>query len=76
MSRLMPDFDNMTLNDIKQWARSVGVKNYQLGEIEATLKVNCKRGSFGDYVYDDSKSVTTNLVNILIILINKDKTKV
>lgn len=63
-----PDFDNMTPKQVREWGAELAWQASQFGEIKATLIVNCKPGrTLHDrgIVYDESKTVLSNLLHIL-----------
>ena len=67
----LPDWDNTTPKEIRKWGEELSWRAQLCGEIEATLRVNCKKGrrlhAIG-ITYDDRASVVTNLVHILEVL--------
>jgi hypothetical protein len=64
----LPDFDNMTPNQVREWGEKLTDHARQLDEIRATLIVNCEPGrrlhNHG-IDYDPFKSVLHNLCHIL-----------
>jgi hypothetical protein len=61
---ITPNFDNMTPKEVREWGSEVAHRAAQLGEVRATLIVNCERGTI-PYEYDDTKLPVHNLVGIL-----------
>lgn len=66
---ITPHFDSMTPAQVREWGEEAAYRASQLGEVKATLIVNCKRGTLVDCEYDDTKPVVNNLVTILETLI-------
>lgn len=64
----MTDFDNMTPKQVREWGENLAYDASQLGEVRATLIVNCKEGrplrKLG-ITYDKNRNVISNLVIIL-----------
>ena len=68
------NLDNMTQREIKELCDSFEGRVQELGEIRATLIVNCKEGRALHKLgieYDDKKTALRNLVYILDRLISK-----
>jgi hypothetical protein len=64
----MPDFDEMTPKNVREWGKEIAWQASQFGEIKATLIVNCREGRALRKLgieYDDTKLVLPNLVHIL-----------
>ena len=67
-----PNFDTMTPAEVREWGSEAAYRASQLGEVKATLIVNCKRGTLG-CDYDDKQTVVYNLVAILGSLLKKNE---
>ena len=62
-----PNFDKMTLDQIREWSDDAAYRVSQLGEIKATLVVNCRRG-YLPCEYNDTHTVLWNLIAILVAM--------
>lgn len=70
----MADLENMTIKEIRKEIARLEGNSRELGEIRATLVVNCRRGrrlAQLNISYADHKSVLNNLIEILQILVRK-----
>lgn len=68
----LPDFNEMTLNEIREWGADLASDARQLKEIKTTLIADCKEdGILGQkgIRYDSGHSVCHNLIDILNTLI-------
>ena len=67
------DFDSMTPKEVRKWGNELAYDASQLGEVRATLIVNCEEGrtlaELG-LTYDESHSVVSNLMHILTRLVD------
>ena len=64
----LPDFDELSPNQVRAWGEKLAYAAQQFREIRATLVVNCEEGrALHDLGirYDDSRTVLNNLVAIL-----------
>ncbi len=74
----LPDFNNMTPKQVREWGNIISRRSSEFGLIHATILTECRPGrSLDDFgiKYDESKSVLYNLIYILETLINKISSK-
>jgi len=74
----LPNFDEMSPKQIREWGNELARHASEWGEMVATLKVNCASGrtlaGLG-IEYDESRSALANLVWILTKLVDQNKSK-
>jgi len=64
----MPNWDEMTPKDVREYCNTLAHRASEWGEIKATLIVNCQEGRRLHRLglrYDDTKRPLWNMVNIL-----------